>query len=305
LDGAEALPLYTAAPQAPLYKSVSPPAALQIIARSCIGQIKVCQRKLRRRSEDALHEARVALRRWRTALSLFDDYLTDDGRRLNRELDWLAGELNEARDLDVFAPSLQIRRRAREADRTALRALADCLDLARARAYERAETALRSERARRLLWEGGRPIHAFSARQGESGSSEARRVVAKSLARRCRQLNKQGPRLAKLEAGARHRLRIRAKKARYAAELFGELFGRPKRQRRFARALKGLQDALGELNDIHVGKTLAQGLALEAGAIEAAFEAGLIAGARSGRETLLLERAGKAYDRFARVGRFW
>jgi CHAD domain-containing protein len=303
VDGSDALQPIAAQPP-PLARTVTTPDALQVIARACAGQIKACQRGLRGRSAEALHHGRVGLRRWRTALSVFEDHLTDEGRHLKGELDWLAGELNAARDLDVLAPALAARAAAAEADAAALAALGESLDQARTKAYERAAAALRSERTRRLLWEGLRPTLVPSA--GERGSGvRARPVVAKALARRRRQLSRLGPRLEALGAEDRHRLRIRAKKARYATELFGELFGHPRRQQRVARALKDLQDALGELNDIHVGKDLARALARETGDACAGFEAGLICGARAAGEGALLARADKAYRRFAAAGRFW
>lgn len=303
MDGSDALqPL--APPQAPLHRDASAPEALQTIAQGCIGQIKTCQRGLNRRSPEALHQVRVALRRWRTALTVFDELLTEDGKNLRGELDWLAGELNEARDLDVFALALEARGRSAEADKAALAGLAAALSQARSRAYERAAQAVRSDRVRRTLWEGARPIQASGLTRVDR-TPRAQAVVAKALARRRRQLAQDGPRLRKLDANARHRLRIRAKKARYAAELFGELFGHRRRQRRFTQALKELQDALGELNDVHVGKSLARSLARDVSDVEAGFEAGLIAGARAGREPELLARAGEAYGRFAEVDRFW
>lgn len=301
MDGSEALqPI--AAPQARLARTISAPDALQLIARACASEIRACQRGVSRGSGEAMHRARVALRRWRTALAVFDDLLTEHGRKMRAELDWLAAEMNDARDLDVFEPCLERRRSTREADAAALGALAGALGQARTRAYRQALEALRSERARRLLWQGA--AQSCIDRAG-AGRGQARRMVAKALARRSRQVARQGARLAELEPGARHQLRIRAKKARYAAELFGELFGHPRRQLRFAHALKGLQDSLGELNDIHVGKGLARALAEQAGGVQAAFEAGLIAGARIGGEAELLGRAAKAYDRFAAVERFW
>ena len=302
MDGTDLQPV--AAARTPLNEGVSALEALQTIARDCIGQIKGCQRGLHARSPEALHQARVALRRWRTALAVFGEILTEEGRSLQGELDWLAGELNEARDLDVFAPCLELRRRAPDADPAGLAALGAALNEAQARAYERAEQALRSERARRAFWEGVRPAQA-SAQTGDGEPPMARKLVARALDRRRRQLTRGGRRLGKLDAEARHTLRIRAKKARYAAELFGELFGHKRRQRRFTLALKDLQDSLGELNDIHVGGSLAQGLARQAGLAEAGFEAGLIVGARACREAMLTERAGKAYARLAAVDRFW
>jgi CHAD domain-containing protein len=303
VDGSEALQTI-AAPDPPLTGDVAAPDALRLIARACIAQIKAHRGGLHARSPEALHQVRVALRRWRTAMTVFSEILTDEGRRLKAELKWLAGELNEARDLDVFAPSLEARKASGDADATGLAALAAALDQAQARAYQRAERALRSERASRVLWEGGRPLRG-SALTLEGEAPSARDLAARALAHRRRQLMRRGPRLDRLDPESRHRLRIRAKKARYAAELFGDLFGHEERRRRMIRALKDIQDRLGELNDIHVGQALAADLAREAGVAEAGFEAGLIAGARAGRRKRLIALAGKAYRRFAGVSRFW
>ncbi len=56
-----------------------------------------------------------------------------------------------------------------------------------------------------------------------------------------------------LDPGKRHKLRIRAKRLRYATEFFAATFpGKDKdaRREKSLSALKDLQDALGELNDI-------------------------------------------------------
>jgi CHAD domain-containing protein len=49
-----------------------------------------------------------------------------------------------------------------------------------------------------------------------------------------------------------HKVRIRAKRARYAAELASLSVGKP--ARRFAKAIAGLQDVLGALNDATVSE---------------------------------------------------
>ncbi|MGO7092975.1 CHAD domain-containing protein, partial [Rhizobium leguminosarum] len=52
---------------------------------------------------EALHQARVALRRLRSAFSLFKPLLMgDEPKRIQEELRWLAGVLGEARNLDVL-----------------------------------------------------------------------------------------------------------------------------------------------------------------------------------------------------------
>ncbi|HEY5410143.1 MAG TPA: CHAD domain-containing protein, partial [Caulobacteraceae bacterium] len=53
-------------------KPMSARQALQLIARACVQQIQAYEpRLMRSRSPEALHQIRVALRRWRAALSLF------------------------------------------------------------------------------------------------------------------------------------------------------------------------------------------------------------------------------------------
>src|SRR5262249_43667327 len=70
---------------------------------------------------------------------------------------------------------------------------------------------------------------------------------------------KSGKHLDRLDPQHRHKLRIQAKKLRYAAEFFGPAFPRKRAIRRrkdFVASLQQLQDALGELNDIAVNEKL-------------------------------------------------
>jgi len=83
---------------------------------------------------------------------------------------------------------------------------------------------------------------------------------------RCRRkILKRGTRLAELDPIRRHRVRIQAKKLRYASEFFGSAFSGKKAARRrkeLVAALKQLQDRLGDLNDISVHEGLTERLAI-------------------------------------------
>jgi triphosphatase len=291
---------------AKLDPDVSAARALQAITRSCVGQIRAHEPDLlQTRAPEALHQLRIALRRWRTALTVFHDVIPDEGAELAEDLRWLARELNEARDLDVFAEGLADAAARDPAAAADLASIKGVLDRMRAQAHQRVAQALTSDRARRLQWEGARSADAAASVLGADGPS-ARKLAARALSRRRRQIRRRGPDLKRLSAEERHELRISAKKARYAAELLGELFGRPGLQRRTVRALKAVQDALGALNDIHVGRQIAARVAREAGTAEAGFAAGMLAGARAaGDETRLLKTAARAYDRFAALDSFW
>ena len=281
-----------------LRKPMSASHALQLIARACIQEIQAHEPRLRRsRLPESLHQIRVALRRWRTALSVFGE--ADGEARTKATLKWLVEELNDARDLDVCADAFEARRSGGAGDD----ALWAALELARTEAYARADEALKSDRFRRLLWTGHTvPQPSDQANQAPS----ARRAAAAALDHRWRKLKKRGRKLKGMDAAVRHRLRIQAKKVRYTTELCGELFGHPKRQARMAKTLKRMQDSMGVLNDLAVGEAVALRLARRAGSPEAAFAAGVFVGARAcEEEPAVLKTARAAYRDFAAVDRFW
>ena len=64
---------------------------------------------LRTQDADAWHQARVGLRRLRSALSIFRSVVTDKClEHLRGELRWLAGTLGQARDIDVLISRMGI-----------------------------------------------------------------------------------------------------------------------------------------------------------------------------------------------------
>ena len=96
----------------------------------------------------------------------------------------------------------------------------------------------------------------------------------------------------------RHRVRIRAKRLRYAAEFFASLFQR-KAANRYRRGLAALQDALGALNDTATAKRLLEGLP---GAV---VPMPFIRGWLAAREFDGLAAAEGALTRLAKCPRFW
>jgi Uncharacterized conserved protein len=108
--------------------------------------------------------------------------------------------------------------------------------------------------------------------------------------------------LHELDARARHKLRIRAKKLRYMIEFFGDVFPghkNVKRRKTALTSLKTLQDTLGSLNDIAARKALVSngdGLTIHVAAMVDAGEA---------KEDKLLERARLAHAHFSKVKAFW
>ncbi|WP_242123241.1 CHAD domain-containing protein [Sphingobium sp. Sx8-8] len=186
----------------------------------------------------ALHQARVAIRRLRSALSLFRPLLADaDLARFQGELKWLAGMLGEARNLDVLA------------ERIGAKELRQRLETVRTEAHERVGQWLQSARVRALMIDLAEWL-ALGAVRDEGPAAD---FAAKRLRKLHRRIAKEGSHLERLSDAARHEVRKDAKKLRYGSEFFAGLFaGRKQRRRqaRFIAALEKMQEGLGTLNDL-------------------------------------------------------
>jgi inorganic triphosphatase YgiF len=82
-----------------------------------------------------------------------------------------------------------------------------------------------------------------------SASATLAPLARRRLARWQRAIASEAPRFAQLDDTARHLLRRRAKRLRYASEFVESLFG-GKEMRRFVESLRAAQQALGELGDL-------------------------------------------------------
>lgn len=285
--------------------------AFQLIARDALIQVAGNARLLQRaHNPDVLHQMRVGLRRLRAALSVFKDMLDPQGlNAARRETRWLAGELSEARDIDVFLQRAATPDEIEESPGRA--AFFRALRIGQAEAYERALAAVSSERFRGLLFTlaawievGGWQRLANDAQRGlREGAATA--LAAPILDKFDKRLRRGSRKFMQVDAEGRHDLRKQAKKLRYAAAFFGEAFTRhPKRRQRFVAALKALQDQLGELNDMAVARAVAL-KAVGGRSGELAFAAGLEVGHLTGDEDLVIAAANKALKAFRRMKPFW
>jgi CHAD domain-containing protein len=210
--------------------------------------------------EEALHDLRVAIRRMRAVLratrELFDPEWVAS---LRSELKWLGGELADARDLDVLLDYLDV------GDRD-VAPVVKALQADRRRARAKVAKALESPRYEVLLEGLRRGIEAPPVRTIDI---PLERVAAREFQRLRRAVDSLG---RKASAESLHRARIRAKRARYAAELAEPIAG--KRARRFVRAAKSFQDAVGGHQDSVVAEERIRAVAARSKNPEAVFAAG-------------------------------
>jgi inorganic triphosphatase YgiF len=295
--------------------------AFRAVARACIRHFRLNEPLLiASQSAEPLHQSRVAMRRLRSALSLFEPIVTDhEYDRLKRRLRDVSHQLGEARNLDVYiahatAPN------AGESGGSYPSALdpAGRVRVERDRTYERVVSTLQSKRFRRLMQD----LVAWSEAGPWSTSDEPERQAARDqtiedftarvLERRRRKLMQGGRHLDRLSPEGRHRIRIEAKKLRYASEFFsGLLVDRKhrKRHKAFIAALEDLQACLGYLNDIQTGHEIAAGLARpEAAPASGSDPVRAAAGhldEQDKRTAALLSSACEAHQRLSGVKPFW
>lgn len=251
------LPLAIKAEEVVLGRNLTAAQAFQRIVLSCLRQFRLNEDLLlASRQAEPLHQARVALRRLRSALTIFRPMLGESGNPLREDLRWLAGTLGQARDLDVLlsrAPAGRFGDRIRAGREAAYNLVADALDSVRAR-------VLMLDLAE---WVGGGDWLADPETR-MLRDMEARDFAADALSRFRRKVKKGGRDLSHLEDEVRHELRKDAKKLRYAAEFFAPLFAgkRAKSRKRFAAALEDFQEHLGALNDLASAPVILERLGL-------------------------------------------
>jgi triphosphatase len=215
---------------------------------------------------ESVHQMRVGLRRLRLALRLFDQWITAPPDLL-AELGWLGVRLGAARDADVLADTtLAAMARTCPPDE-AIVALQEAARRHAQALHKLAATAVKSPRCVRLVrdltaWHQGAPWQATADdAQLKDLHQPIGAAAARMLRRRHARLVEIGKALNPDLPAERHRLRIAAKKLRYATEFFQSL-PTAKHTRRRLHRLGKLLDLLGSLNDAAVADRLLHDLAL-------------------------------------------
>lgn len=321
LDGNDAL----AEKAEPIALSAELPArdAFRVIAASCLKQVIGNKRAVLAGDPDGVHQMRIGLRRLRAAMSLFSDVLgADETPAIKAKLKWLTDELSPAREFEVFLTSVVTPVRQLHTQLAGMQSLSHELAEQHRAAVERARKAVGSERFRSLVidvaaWlETGAWLDPSDLDARARGDQPIGVMAAAQMSLRWRKIRKRSRLLTRLDPYRRHKLRIQAKKLRYAAEFFETVFPGKKAARRrkaFLNALRGMQDCLGDLNDISVhesmmaelaGASKSQGVPRGEGP-KRAYVAGLLSGHEDARLAAVLATAKGACKELAKARRFW
>lgn len=275
-------------------------------------------------TQESVHQMRVALRRLRSAVSLFKRAVKcPELERIKPELKALGKVLGPARDWDVFTAGtghavaqafhddaavgrlITAAERQRSDGYAALRRYLDSagfrrlgIDLAAlsaCRPWEwKAELTLDDGAAEIADAEGEKPNGALTGCLGD--------YAAEALQRRLQEIMEPGDDISDLPPEVLHGIRLHAKRLRYAAEFFAPLFPR-KETRRFIRRVTSLQERLGALND---GAVAAQLMAeLGGGAGTRAYAAGVVRGFVAAQSEGARAKIDRTWRKFRRLDPFW
>lgn len=242
--------------------------ALQAIFSRYVRDLLVADVGVRRDLPDSVHQMRVSCRRLRGALTTFRPLLDVEATSFLRdELSWLATELGQVRDTEVQLATLSNDITDDDAREFVIEQLQQRLRAARSSAL----AALRSDRHDFLIEDlillvSEPPVGPRAFEPVESAIRECVEKPWKKLHRDVGNSTLDGP------AEQWHRIRINAKKARYAMESVAPIFGGGFRG--LGKSLSWVTDTLGSRQDAHVSMQVLEEIALNAPA-QIAFHLGL------------------------------
>ena len=215
----------------------------QTIVAACIRHFRFNEPAvIEHRHVEALHQVRVAMRRLRSALSLFRPAIADANfKRLRGELRWFTGELGEARNLDiVLGWDLPDGERER-------------LERNRDRAYQAIIAAMESPRFRNLMLDLVSWVSDGDWRRNSKASEPLGTLTNRRIDRLWRKVSK-ARKLGAMDDRETHRLRIQVKKLRYALDFVAALHVHG-RQKKFGKAMEKIQEALGRCQDLTMARS--------------------------------------------------
>ncbi|HWA20934.1 MAG TPA: CHAD domain-containing protein [Caulobacterales bacterium] len=269
---------------APLTPRMTPRTAFRAIAHSCVQHFMLNEEVVRLRFDgEAIHQARIGIRRLRSALSLFAPLVQDTQTALVKaDLKWISDSLGKVRDLDVFEVRI-LGARAPDDAPLGFRDLSDHIaDLKRQR-YGDLVRDLSSERWRRALLRLLQWIEAGDWALRDEVAETAMAFATRRVTQKWQKLSRAGSVVRKLDDEALHDLRKCGKRLRYATEFFAPLVkgaqGR-ERAKDFIGALEDLQNALGRQHDLVFAADMLTEMAAAASAAKPTlmFAAGHLAG---------------------------
>ncbi len=257
---------------------------------------------------EPLHQARVAVRRIRSALTLFEPYLDPEAAgRFEATLKRFGRILGEARDRDVFIKELAGERAEDRQNGAWLDMVVPPIEAERRAAYRGVQTLIKSAEPTGFIlalagWaENGlwlRPDGEFA----HLPNLKLTAIAPEMLDRLAAKASKRGRRLKDRSLTELHALRKTLKKLRYCAEYCEALY-KHKRVKNYQDRAKELLEVLGALNDTVGAEALLDTLDTKDAVLTPGI--GLISRVSNANREKALKNLPKAWKAFAAETPFW
>jgi CHAD domain-containing protein len=254
-----------------------------------------------------VHDMRVATRRMRAAMGLFEPFLPHRALALREELRWIASALGAVRDLDVQIEHLTHAMPDPAGQPVQSQAFEGILSVLRGqhRAARRLLLdALNSDRYARLVG-GFEELLRAGPHKAAIAARPAPKVLPGLIADRYRKVRKAGDDLDETSPpSSYHALRIRVKRLRYALEFSHSVFGAAVDE--YLPSVLALQDILGGYQDAEVAITHMRALSLSSDAFmspQMVFALGELAQQRAQQAEALRAQFPEAWSRI--TGKEW
>ena len=258
---------------------------------------------------NAVHQMRVAMRRLRSILNLFQRaFPCPEFEAFRMQAKEIASGMGAARNWDVFLQLLRDGPAAAFPEQEGFELIFANAEQHREAGYDCVRDLLAAPQTTCFILS----MQSFVARRGWRNvlapealtrlTEPAKNFAAANLNRMHGKLLKKGKNLQELPPYERHQVRVGLKKIRYTADLFDGLFDRRGQLRDFERCTAKLQDRLGSYNDLITAlELLGQ---LETTAPSTNHAAGIIAGWCRHAAMPDDERLGRAWKNFRKTKAF-
>jgi CHAD domain-containing protein len=237
-------------------------AGLQIMLAAGLRSLRNAVQRAELNRPDTVHRFRVGLRRLRSLVSAFGSVLPEaEHKQLGARLAGYGKRYSRPREWDVFLTGTLRPMALAMPDEPALLELDSCARDARRRAMPGEVDLGREVAAVAEVFEAATWLRQPRAEFAREWDRDLKDFATDLLAKNHRRLRK---RLKDVNLGDQHsfhQVRIRAKKIRYPIEMFSNLFDSEGVDAYLDRLIR-VQDALGQLNDALIARSLAAELSL-------------------------------------------
>lgn len=248
---------YSSKPDVPLEPTMRADVATKKILSHLLHTMKINEKgTIDDIDSEFLHDFRVACRRSRSAIgqikAVFPTRIIEP---FKREFRWLQNITGPTRDLDVYLLKFDdYKNSVAEHFKSALQPLHDFLFQQQVIEHKKLVTALRTQRYGRLInrWQQFLQAPPPNRSSAVNASRPIREVASERIWKMYKRVIKEGEAITdQSPPDDLHELRKSCKKLRYLMEFFSQIYP-PAELSQLTKALKHLQNNLGDYNDLHV-----------------------------------------------------